>query len=47
VVGGGNDTADKWWAVSMTPLTKYGTADQGYPKFNVLWLLLKWISKKS
>jgi hypothetical protein len=30
----------------MTPLTKYATADQGDPKFTVLWLLLKRISIK-
>jgi hypothetical protein len=43
VVGGVNDTADQWWAVSMTPLTKIDTADQGTSKFTVLWLLLKGI----
>jgi hypothetical protein len=43
VVGGVNDTADQWWVVSMTPLTKIYTADQGTSKFRVLWLLLKGI----
>jgi hypothetical protein len=28
VIRGVNDTADQWWAVSMTPLTKIDTADQ-------------------
>jgi hypothetical protein len=41
VVGGVNDTADRWWVVSMTPLTKMDTADQGISKFSVPWLLLK------
>jgi hypothetical protein len=43
VAGGVNDTADQWWAVSMTLLTKIDTADQGTSKFSVLWLLLKGI----
>jgi hypothetical protein len=30
-------------AVSMTPLTKIDTSDQGTSKFNMLWLLLKGI----
>jgi hypothetical protein len=42
-VGGVNDTADWWWVVSMTPLTKIDTAEQGTSKFSVLWLLLKGI----
>jgi hypothetical protein len=46
VVGGVNDTADRWWAASMTPLTKTDTADQGTSKFRVLWLLLKEIPIK-
>jgi hypothetical protein len=37
------DTADQWWAVSMTPLTKIDTADKGTEKFSMLWLLLKGI----
>jgi hypothetical protein len=41
VLGGVNDIIDRWWAVSMTPLTKIDTADQGASKFSVLWLLLK------
>jgi hypothetical protein len=40
-VGGVNDTADLWWAVSMTSLTKIDTADPGTSMFSVLWLLLK------
>jgi hypothetical protein len=40
------DTADQWWAVSMTPLTKIDTADQGALKFTILWLLLKGIPIK-
>jgi hypothetical protein len=43
VVGGVNDTADRWWAMSMTPLTKIDTTDQGTSKFRMLWLLLKGI----
>jgi hypothetical protein len=42
-VGGVNDTAERWWAVSMTLLTKIDTADQGTSKFSMLWLLLKGI----
>jgi hypothetical protein len=45
-VGGVNDTADHWWAVAMTPLTKYDTADQCALKFEIRWLLLKEISIK-
>jgi hypothetical protein len=43
MVGGVNDIADRWWAVSMTLLTKIDTADQWTSKFSVLWLLLKGI----
>jgi hypothetical protein len=43
MVGGVNDTADQRWALSMTPLTKIDTADQGTSKFSMLWLLLKGI----
>jgi hypothetical protein len=43
MVGGVNNTADQWWAVSMTLLTKIDTTDQGTSKFTVLWLLLKGI----
>jgi hypothetical protein len=46
VVGSVHDTGDQWWAVSMTLLTKYDTANQGASKFDVLWLLLKGISIK-
>jgi hypothetical protein len=45
-LGGVNDTADQWWVVSMTPLTKIDTADQGTSKFSVLWLLLNGIPIK-
>jgi hypothetical protein len=41
--GSVNDTPDQWSAVSMTPLTKIDTADQGTSKFTMLWLLLKQI----
>jgi hypothetical protein len=41
-----HDTADQWLMVSMTPLTKYDTADQWASKFDRLWLLLKGISVK-
>jgi hypothetical protein len=27
VVGSVNDTTDRWWVVSMTPLTKIDTVD--------------------
>jgi hypothetical protein len=47
VVGGVNDTADQWLAVSKTPLTKIDTADQGNSKFGVLWLFLKGIPIKN
>jgi hypothetical protein len=43
-VGGVNDTADQWLAVSLTPLTKYDTDDQGASKFDVLLQLLMGIS---
>jgi hypothetical protein len=44
VVGSINDIADKRYAVSMTPLTKYDTNDQWASKFDMLWLFLKEIS---
>jgi hypothetical protein len=58
VVGGVNGTTDRWWAVSMTPLTsrgrcpftlptKYDTAGQLASKFDMLWLILKGISIKN
>jgi hypothetical protein len=34
-----------WSAVSMKPWTKYDTADQWASMFDLLWLLLKGISK--
>jgi hypothetical protein len=43
VVGGVNDSADWWWALAMTPLTRIDTADQATSKLSVLWLLLKGI----
>jgi hypothetical protein len=46
VEGGVNDTPDRWWAMSMTPLTKIDTADLGTSKFSILWLLLKGIPIK-
>jgi hypothetical protein len=45
-MGSVNDTTDHWWAVAMTPLTKYDTADQWASKFEMCWLLLKGISIK-
>jgi hypothetical protein len=46
VVGGVNDTADQWWAVSVTPLTKYDTTGQWASKLDMLWLLLRGIPIK-
>jgi hypothetical protein len=44
VVSGVNDTADRWWAVSMTPSINIATADQGGPIFMKLLFPVRGIS---
>jgi hypothetical protein len=45
-MGGVNGTANQWWVVSVTPLTKYDTSDQWASKPDKRWLLLMGISIK-